>query len=322
MSDTADMTCRRNCWLVAALGAALAAVLLNFFALFSLAAALFYGVMFLVLFGGFLIWGFCTGKGQDAAPRLAPMAEVNYAPARPVQPVLVTPRPEPVRPEPVRAEPVRAEPVSVSVVATPAQPVTAAPVAAAMVMPEPKMKAARKAAPKSAAKTAAAPAQRPAAVKAAAKAAKPAVTASKPVVAVKKPATKPAAAVARTATTTPDATATPRAAGLDAAMGKTKTVATTPGSTILLSRPRGGKGDDLKQIKGVGPALEKLLNGIGVWHFDQIAAWKAKDISLVDGKMEGFKGRITRDGWVKQARVLAKGGATEFSERVAKGKVY
>jgi NADH-quinone oxidoreductase subunit E len=38
--------------------------------------------------------------------------------------------------------------------------------------------------------------------------------------------------------------------------------------------------------------------------------------------MEGFKGRITRDEWVKQARVLARGGATEFSKRVTKGEVY
>jgi NADH-quinone oxidoreductase subunit E len=112
------------------------------------------------------------------------------------------------------------------------------------------------------------------------------------------------------------------AAGLDAAMDKTKSVATTGASTVLLAKPRDGKGDDLKQIKGVGPALEKLLNAVGIWHFDQIASWKAKDIAFVDDKMEGFKGRITRDEWVKQARVLARGGATEFSKRVTKGEVY
>ena len=50
--------------------------------------------------------------------------------------------------------------------------------------------------------------------------------------------------------------------------------------------------------------------------------WKAKDIAFVDDKMEGFKGRITRDEWVKQARVLAQGGSTEFSARVSKGDVY
>ncbi|MBS0563817.1 MAG: hypothetical protein JSR87_04880 [Proteobacteria bacterium] len=104
-------------------------------------------------------------------------------------------------------------------------------------------------------------------------------------------------------------TAKPRAAsggmGLDAAMGRTKE--TAPADAGLLVQPRGGKGDDLKLIVGIGPALEKLLNGIGVWHFDQIAAWKARDIALVDSKMANFKGRISRDGWVKQARALARG---------------
>ena len=38
--------------------------------------------------------------------------------------------------------------------------------------------------------------------------------------------------------------------------------------------------------------------------------------------MVGFHGRITRDEWVKQAKVLAKGGETEFSKRVTKGGVY
>lgn len=100
-----------------------------------------------------------------------------------------------------------------------------------------------------------------------------------------------------------------RATGLDAAMGRSKEPAAE--ETELLLRPRGGKGDDLKLIVGVGPKLEKLLNEIGIWHFDQIAGWKARDIALVDSRMENFKGRITRDGWVKQARALAKGDGRE-----------
>ena len=105
---------------------------------------------------------------------------------------------------------------------------------------------------------------------------------------------------------------TPRASGLEAAMGRNKDANddTSGAAPVLLLRPRDGKGDDLKQIKGVGQVLEKLLNTIGVWHFDQIASWKAKDIAHVDGMMAGFKGRITRDEWVKQARVLARGAVT------------
>lgn len=100
-----------------------------------------------------------------------------------------------------------------------------------------------------------------------------------------------------------------RASGLDAAMGRTKEAAVE--DTVLLLGPRDGKGDDLKLIVGVGPKLAKLLNDIGVWHFDQIAGWKARDIALVDSKMANFKGRITRDGWVKQARALASGAKAE-----------
>ena len=94
------------------------------------------------------------------------------------------------------------------------------------------------------------------------------------------------------------------------------------GKPELLKAPRGGKGDDLKMIKGIGPKLEKLLNELGVWHFDQIASWRKKEVEWVDSHLEGFKGRIERDEWVKQARTLAGGGSTEFANRVKKGKVY
>ncbi len=94
------------------------------------------------------------------------------------------------------------------------------------------------------------------------------------------------------------------------------------GRPELLKAPRGGKGDDLKMIKGIGPKLEKLLNELGVWHFDQIASWRKKEVEWVDAHLEGFRGRIERDEWIKQAKVLAKGGSTEFANRVKKGKVY
>lgn len=72
-----------------------------------------------------------------------------------------------------------------------------------------------------------------------------------------------------------------------------------------LSVARGGTPDDLKKIKGVGPKLEKLLHRLGFFHFDQIAAWTADEIAWVDDNLEGFKGRVTRDEWVTQARALA-----------------
>ena len=65
--------------------------------------------------------------------------------------------------------------------------------------------------------------------------------------------------------------------------------------------------DDLKQLSGVGPALEKKLHEAGVTTFALIAAWNASDIAEMDEKLS-FKGRIERDGWVEQARRLASGG--------------
>jgi len=90
----------------------------------------------------------------------------------------------------------------------------------------------------------------------------------------------------------------------------------------MQSAPADGKGDDLKAIKGVGPALEKLLHEMGVWQFAQIAAWSADEIAWVDQNLARFKGRVSRDNWIEQAKTLASGGETEFSKRVAKGDVY
>jgi predicted flap endonuclease-1-like 5' DNA nuclease len=74
-----------------------------------------------------------------------------------------------------------------------------------------------------------------------------------------------------------------------------------------LAGPRGGKADDLKLIKGVGPKLEALCNKLGFWHFDQIANWTPAEVAWVDENLEGFKGRVSREGWISQARDLAAG---------------
>ncbi len=89
-----------------------------------------------------------------------------------------------------------------------------------------------------------------------------------------------------------------------------------------LSAPREGGADDLKMIKGVGPKLETLCNELGFYHFDQIAAWTPAEVVWVDEHLDGFKGRVSRDNWVEQARTLADGGTTEFSERAGKTGLY
>jgi len=75
-----------------------------------------------------------------------------------------------------------------------------------------------------------------------------------------------------------------------------------------LDGPRDGTGDDLTRISGIGPKLAALCNRLGFWHFDQIAAWSDGEIAWVDANLEGFRGRVTRDEWVRQARVLSDGG--------------
>jgi large subunit ribosomal protein L21 len=64
--------------------------------------------------------------------------------------------------------------------------------------------------------------------------------------------------------------------------------------------------DDLKQLSGVGPALEKKLHEAGVTTFAQIASWTADDIAEMDEKLS-FKGRIEREGWVDQAKKIVEG---------------
>lgn len=64
--------------------------------------------------------------------------------------------------------------------------------------------------------------------------------------------------------------------------------------------------DDLKAISGIGPKLEQVLNGLGIWTYWQVAAWTAEEIAWVDD-MLGFHGRIGRDDWVGQASALSVG---------------
>ncbi|WP_317057769.1 NADH-quinone oxidoreductase subunit NuoE [Roseovarius rhodophyticola] len=90
----------------------------------------------------------------------------------------------------------------------------------------------------------------------------------------------------------------------------------------MLKEAREGGADDLKMIKGVGPKLAAMLNGMGVFHFDQIASWGAEEVAWADDNLEGFKGRVSRDDWVGQAKKLAAGETTDFAKKVKKGGVY
>ncbi|MEO1773622.1 MAG: hypothetical protein AAFS07_01585 [Pseudomonadota bacterium] len=146
-------------------------------------------------------------------------------------------------------------------------------------------KPAAKAAPKAPAK-AAEPAPQPAAKPAPEPAPKPvAVAEAKP---APKPAPKPVAK--------PAETAAPKAA----APAPAKTAKKGKPAGLLAEKP--AKIDDLKMIKGIGPALEKQLNGLGIYQFEQIAGFSEKDLTWVDDNLTAFKGRCFRDDWIGQAK--------------------
>ena len=76
-----------------------------------------------------------------------------------------------------------------------------------------------------------------------------------------------------------------------------------------------GPSDDLTRIKGLGPKLAATLGELGVARFDQIAAWSDADIDRIDAQLGRFQGRIRRDEWVAQARLLAAGDTAGFQDR-------
>ena len=88
---------------------------------------------------------------------------------------------------------------------------------------------------------------------------------------------------------------------------KAKAKAAPKPKVLYTDGPTAGAPDDLKLIKGIGPKFEGDLNSKGIYYFRQIAAWKAKDVTMVEGVIDSIPGRIKRDEWVKQAGGLAKG---------------
>lgn len=73
-----------------------------------------------------------------------------------------------------------------------------------------------------------------------------------------------------------------------------------------------GDPDDLLKIKGIGPKLNDVLNGLGITRFDQIASWTAEDVDKVDDHLAEFKNRIGHEEWIPQAKLLAAGNHAEW----------
>ncbi len=85
--------------------------------------------------------------------------------------------------------------------------------------------------------------------------------------------------------------------------------------------PEDSEIDDLKEISGIGIKIEEVLNELGVYNFKQIAEWSDENIDWIEDYL-AFKGRVKKEEWIAQAKLLAAGGHTEFSKMVKSGKKY
>ena len=91
-------------------------------------------------------------------------------------------------------------------------------------------------------------------------------------------------------------------------------------SEVLVGEGQSTIGDDLKRIRGIGVSIENRLRSLGVMTYEQVANWTRADIDRISETLD-FKGRIERENWVEQARILASGGQTDFSRRIDRGEI-
>ena len=120
------------------------------------------------------------------------------------------------------------------------------------------------------------------------------------------------------------------AQSIDASSTSTAAAAASTGAAAIATgsdvwKPQGfasapASVDDLKRIKGIGAVIEKTLNELGVYQFEQIASWSADNVSWVENSL-AFPGRIKREDWINQAITLKDGGTTDFAKRVDTGDV-
>ncbi|WP_338426867.1 hypothetical protein [Sphingopyxis kveilinensis] len=215
--------------------------------------------------------------------RPAEIAPPTVTPAKPAKPL------EPAKPEIIAAEPARFKPIEPK--PQPAAPVPS-PVAAAK-------------APPSAPEPAAAP--------------PPAPVAEPVVKAPPKPTAKPKPAAKKTATKAPAAKTTVKKAAAkpptDAAAIPAEPTVPPPPAPAPAPAPTVAKADNLQLLKGVGPKLVVLLNGLGVTRFQQIADWSDADIARIDPQLGAFQGRIARDNLIDQASYLARGDKAGFEAK-------
>ena len=283
--------CRQISWLAAAIIGVVAAIILGASAHWGWFLAILAGIVVAVIAGLILTYFFC---GEAAAP-VSSTSTTSASAAS-------------AAPAPVAAAPADAASTQSSASVAPA---AAAAAPAAVIKPSKALAGEEELASQKGdwkyeapAAAAAKPTKKPAA-KAAKPAAKPAAKAAPKAEKAAKPAAKATAAKTTKA----------KASTGKAAAAKAPAAAAEGGKPAGLSAPRGGKADDLKIIEGIGPKLEEVINSHGVYHYDQIAAWGAEEVAWMDGNMPRFKGRVTRDKWVAQAKIIVADGIEAFLER-------
>ncbi|MBA1140812.1 proton-conducting membrane transporter [Mesorhizobium neociceri] len=135
--------------------------------------------------------------------------------------------------------------------------------------------------------------------------------AAKPAAPAKPAAAKPAAAKPAA---TKSAAAKPAASKPAAAKAAPKVAASKPAAAPKKAAPADGKADNLRRLIGIGPVNDKLLKGLGVTTYAQIAAWSAADVKRIEDTLN-FDGRIAREKWIEQAKLLAAGDEKEFARQ-------
>ncbi|MCR8826461.1 hypothetical protein [Pseudosulfitobacter koreensis] len=274
-NDKAMQDCARKSWMLAAITGAVLAVLLIAFGGWGFFAALVLGILVFGVFGFLLKNVRCTtlvAKSQGAQEQSPQPATQKPEPAAKSAPVADVAAPAPAAAEPETApKPAKAD-------------------AAMTVKPSARLEGQEELAAR----------------KGDWKYEKPSAAADADPLQTIPPEAEPAAPV-----DDPVAATDPEKPQPDAPQAPAKRAAVAAdGKPELLSAPREGGPDDLKKIKGVGPKLEALLHEMGVFHFSQVASWRKKEVEWADQNLAGFKGRVSRDEWVKQAKVLAKGDST------------
>jgi len=134
---------------------------------------------------------------------------------------------------------------------------------------------------------------------------------SPPVAATREPVPEPTLADAKVA-------ATPDTASVPVAETAPEPAAAPATATEAATAPAASPDDDLRRIKGVGPKLVTMLAEQGITSFAQIAAWDDGEIDRIDAQLGRFQGRIRRDDWVAQARLLAADDITGYEDRFGK----